>query len=161
MKIYGMPERFWVVTRPTPASEMADVCFACTVEGLMRQARGGLKEDDIVGVYADEAEARKAAGRLLGEYAVRPQDVLAVEVLVHVMVIPKGEEMTARELAEAAVEAARNAVRDAERRGHRHRLEGRVSLGMSEVVDLHDQLTAIGQVVYGKPEEQGDASPHP
>jgi hypothetical protein len=110
----------------------------------MRQARGGLNEDDIVGIYADETEARQAAGRLLGEYPVRPQDALAVEVIVHVMVTPRNEEMTARELAEAAVEAVRNAVHDAERRGHRHRLEDQVSLGMSDVVELHNQLTAIG-----------------
>jgi len=144
MKTHCMPERFWVVTRPSPASELADICFACTVEGLMRQARGGLNEDDIVGVYADETEARQAAGRLLGEYPVRPQDALAVEIIVHVMVTPRSEEMTARDLAEAAVEAVRNAVRDAELGGHRHRLADQVSLGMSEVIELHNQFTAIG-----------------
>jgi hypothetical protein len=139
-----MPEQFWVVTRPTPASGIEDICFACTVEGLMRRARGGLQEDEIVAIYADETEARKAAGRLLGQYPVRPQDAMCADVLVHVMVTPRSEEMTARELGEAAVEAVRNAVRDAERRGHRHRLADQVALGMSEAVELHNQLTAIG-----------------
>jgi len=144
MKNHGIPERFWVVTRPSPASELADICFACTVDGLMRQAREGLNEDEIVAIFADESEARKEAGRLLGEYPVRPQDALCAEVIVHVMVTPRSVEMTGRELAEAAVEAVRNAVRDAERRGHRHRRADQVTLGMSEVVELHSQLTAIG-----------------
>jgi len=144
MKVYGLPEQFWVVTKPSPGAETADICFACTVEGLMRQTRGGLQEDEIVGIYADETEARQAAGRLLGEYPVRPQDAMCAEVLVHVMVTPRSGEMTARELGEAAVEAVRNAVRDAERRGHRHRLADQVSLGVSEVVELHNQLTATG-----------------
>jgi hypothetical protein len=144
MKICGFLEPFWVVTKPSPASGMEDICFSCTVEGLMRQARGGLDEDDIVGVYANETEARQAAGRLLGEYPVRSQDALAVDVVVHVMVTPRSEQMTARELGEAAVEAVRDAVRDAERRGHRHRLADQVTLGMSEVVELHNRLTAVG-----------------
>jgi pantothenate synthetase len=138
MKTHGIPERFWVVTRPSPASGMEDICFSCTVEGLMRQARGGLQEDEIVAIFADETEARRAAGRLLGKYPVRPQDAMCAEVLVHVMVTPRNEDMTARELAEAAVEAVANAVRDAERRGHQHRLEGQVTLGMSEVFELHN-----------------------
>ena len=72
---------------------------------------------------------------------------MCAEVLVHVMVTPKSEEMTAKELGEAAVEAVANAVHDAEQRGHRHRLKDQVSLGMSAVVELHNQLTVIGQVV--------------
>ena len=147
MELHGMPETFWVVTTPSPGAEMADICFACTFERLMRQVRGGLQEDEIVAIYADETEARKAAARLLGEYPVRPQDAMFAEVVVHVMVTPKSEDMTARELGEAAIEAVANAVHDAEQRGHYHRQEGRVSLGMSAVVELHNQLTVIGQVV--------------
>jgi hypothetical protein len=144
MKIHGLPEKFWLLMQPSPASELCDICFACTYERLMRQARGGLQEDEIVAVYADETEARKAAGRLLGEFLVRPQDCLAVEVTIQVMLIPNDEEMPARELAKAAVEAVGHAVRDAERRGHHHRLEGRVSLGMSETVEVKNMMTPRG-----------------
>jgi hypothetical protein len=143
MKICGLPEQFWVVTNPSPVSQLCDICFPCTFDRLIRQARGGLNEDEIVAVYADEGEARQAAERLLGRFPVRPQDALAVEVVVHVMVIPS-EEMPAEELAKAAVAAVSHAVRDAERRGHRHRLEGRVSLGISEVVELRNMMAPRG-----------------
>jgi hypothetical protein len=144
MKTHGMPERFWVVTKPSPASELCDVCFPCTFDRLIRQVRGGLQEDEIVGIYANENEARQAAERLLGRFPVRPQDALAVEVVVHVMLIPNDEEMAADEMAKAAVEAVSNAVRDAEKRGHRHRLEGRVSLGMSQTVEMRNMMTPRG-----------------
>jgi hypothetical protein len=144
MKTHGLPETFWVVTRPSQVSTLDDICFACNFERLMLQTRGGLSEDEIAGIYAEEGEARKAAARLVGDFPVRPQDALTVDVLVHVMVIPKNEEMPARELAEAAVEAVQNAVRRAEKEGHHHRLEDQVNLGMSEVVDLHDQLAVEG-----------------
>jgi hypothetical protein len=144
MKIEGMPDKFWLVLKPSPVSQLDDICFACTFERLMNQARGGLQEDEIAGIYANETEARKTAARLLGEFTVRPQDAVCAEVVVHVMVKPNNEELTAKELANAAVEAVRNAVRSAEERGHHHRLEGRVSLGISEVVELRNQFTVVG-----------------
>jgi hypothetical protein len=67
MRIHGLPKEFWVVTRPTPASVLEDILFQCTFGGLMRQALGGLTEDEIVGVYADEDKAKEAAAKLLGE----------------------------------------------------------------------------------------------
>jgi len=144
MKTHGMPETFWLVTKPSPLSEAADVCFDCTVERLLLMGRGGLHEDDIVSVHADENEARQAAARLLGQYPVRPQDATFAEVIVNVMVQPIAEEMTARELGEAAVEAVTNAVLRAEEQGHRYRLKDRVSLGMSQVTELRNLKTAVG-----------------
>ena len=66
MEIHGLPETFWVVTKPSPVSELADICFPCTFERLMLQARGGLNEDEIVGIYADEAEATEGGGEAAG-----------------------------------------------------------------------------------------------
>ena len=143
MKTYGMPETFWVVTTPSPVSEMADVCFPCTFERLLLQGRGGLHEDEIVGIYAEENEAKKAAMRLLGMYPVRPQDAVFADVVVHVMTQPKGEGMTAKQLGEAAVEAVLNAVHGAEEQGHRYRLKERVSLGMSQAAELGNLQTMV------------------
>ena len=123
---------------------MCDICFACTFEQLMLQIRGGLHEDEITGIFADEDEARLTARELLGEYPVRPCDALFAEVVVNVMVQPNDEEITARDLAQAAVEAVRNALRQAEKAGLRHRMEGRVSMGFGEVVELKNQLTTTG-----------------
>ena len=67
MKISGLPERFWVVTRPSEVSELVDILFPCTFERLLLQGRGGLTEDEIVGIYADEDKAKEAAAKLLGE----------------------------------------------------------------------------------------------
>ena len=144
MKTYGMPETFWVVTKPSPLSETADVCFPCTFERLLLQGRGGLHEDDIVSVHADETDARRAAARLLGDYPVRPQDATFAEVVVHVMLQPKDEELTARDLGEAAVEAVLNAMHGAEEQGHRYRLKDRVSLGMSQAAELGNLQTTVG-----------------
>jgi hypothetical protein len=144
MLIHGLPEKFWIVTKPSPVSGLEDILFPCTFERLMLQVRGGLQEDEIIGIFADEDETRLTGMELLGEHPVRPQDALFAEVVVHVMVKPNDKEMTARELANAAVEAVRNAVRRAEQAGHEHRLKDQVSLGIGEVVELKSQLTATG-----------------
>ena len=83
----------------------------------------------IVGIYADETEARNEAARLLGAQIVRTQDAafMDVGVTVKVMAAPN-EDMTAGELAEAAVEAIGNAVREGEEAGFRHRLVGKASI---------------------------------
>jgi len=143
MKIHGLPEQFWVVTKPSPVSGLQDILFPCSFERLMLQIRGGLQEDEIVGIYADEDEARLTAAELLGEHPVRPQDALFAEVVVHVMVKPNDKEMTARTLANAAVEAVRNAVRQGEEAGFRHGLQGQVSLGAG-TVELQNQTVALG-----------------
>jgi hypothetical protein len=80
---------------------------------------------------------------LLGEYPIRTCDALAVEVNVHVMVIPSDEQMTARVLARAAVEAVWNAVRQGEEAGFRHGLHGKVSLGAG-TAELRNQSLLIG-----------------
>ena len=98
MEIHGMPEQFWVVSKPSPTSELVDLCLACTFDELLFRGRGELHEDDIAGIYADEDEATEAAMQLLGKCSVRPQDAVFVEVVVNVMVQPNNEDMTAKEL---------------------------------------------------------------
>ncbi len=141
MEIHGMPERFWVVTKPSYASEMADICFPCTFERLLLQGRGGLHEDEIVAIHADEGEARRAAARLLGKHPVRPGETVFTEVVVNVMAQPLGEGLTARELGEAAMEAVLDAVQRAEKQGHRYRLQDRVSLCASQAAELRNLQT--------------------
>ena len=143
MKIHGLPEKVWVVMEPSPGSTTDDICFACTLERLLQKVRGGLQEDGISGIFADETEARKATAKLLGQFPVRPMDTLALEVTVHVMVIPSHEEMTAGDLARAAVEAVWNAVRQAEVAGFLYGLHEQVSLGAG-TVELRNQSLLIG-----------------
>ena len=143
MQLHGLPERFWVVTRPTEASEMGDICFSCTVESLMQQARGGLRQADIVGIYDDEDLAFEMARKLLGEWVVPCEDSVAVEVLVHLMCHPVTAGMTAKAIAQAAVEAVDNAVRQAENEGYRHRLSADMQMGVGEV-ELHNQFALFG-----------------
>jgi hypothetical protein len=68
MKVIGLPERFWVVTTPTTVSTVGDICFSCTFEQFALQVRGGLHEENIVGMYADEEEATATAKRLLARF---------------------------------------------------------------------------------------------
>jgi hypothetical protein len=142
MKTHGLPETFWIVLKPSPVSTLEDICFPCTFSRLMNQVRGGLQEDEIVGIYADETEARQAAARLLGIHPVRPQDAVFVEIIVNVQVRPKHEGMTARDLAKAAVEAVRNAVHQTEKTGFTHSLQGQVSLGAG-TVELKNQTVVV------------------
>ena len=73
----------------------------------------GCTEDEIAGIYADEDDAIGTAMRILGKYPVGRQEAMFAEILVKVMVQPQVEGLTARELAEAAVEAVPNARRGA------------------------------------------------
>jgi hypothetical protein len=143
MNVYGMVNGFWVVTKPSPVSEMGDICFRCTFEQFALQVRGGLKEHDILGIYADGDDARQAAAKLLGGYSVRTSDALMVELLVNIQVIPVTGDMTAGELSRAAAEAVGNAVRQAEEQGFQHRLKGMVEMGMGEV-SVRNSLTLFG-----------------
>ena len=67
IKVCKMPERFWVVVRPTGLSELGDICFECDFRRYALQIRGGLDEETIVGVYVDEQEAKRVAEELLRE----------------------------------------------------------------------------------------------
>jgi hypothetical protein len=143
MRIHGVSNTFWVVTRPNRISELGDICFACTFKQLMNQSRGGLHEQDIVGVYADEAEAKRMALKLLGRNIVRTSDSVIVEVVVHVLMTPTKRNMTARVLARAATEAVSNAVHHAEGQGFSHRLGNQVSMGIGEIA-VQNHLTLFG-----------------
>ena len=121
MNTRGLPNTFWVVAKPSRVSELGDICFACTFRQLMKRSRGGLHEQEIVGIYADHAEARRTALTLLGKNIVRTSDSVIVEVMVNVLMTPTNRNMTARVLARAAVEAVGNAVHHAEEQGFSHR----------------------------------------
>ena len=53
----GVIERFWVVTDPTPASEIVDILFECDAPSFIRQIKGGLSEENRPTFYADRASA--------------------------------------------------------------------------------------------------------
>lgn len=58
-------KNFWVVTKPTPKSLLADICFETTPRGLAFQILGGLKPGEIHGMYTDGLEASEVATSLL------------------------------------------------------------------------------------------------
>lgn len=59
MNILNKP--FYVVTKPTKVSVIDDICFESTFEGLQKQFAGGLKFEDIVGIYDNKDEAKQKA----------------------------------------------------------------------------------------------------
>ena len=65
MKIQGLPAHCWVVTTPTPLSGLGDICFRCDFVQFALQVRGGLNENEIVGIYADQQAAIQEAEALL------------------------------------------------------------------------------------------------
>lgn len=69
---YGPDDRFWVVTDPTPASEMVDICFGASLRDLERQFRGGLTCEQNPTLFSDHREAEiEAYGRLVAMRAAR------------------------------------------------------------------------------------------
>lgn len=58
-------KNFWLVTKPTRLSVMVDICFETDIQGLAQQVKGGLKAEEIHGMYTDEQEARRIAQGLL------------------------------------------------------------------------------------------------
>jgi len=58
-------EKLWVVVRPSPASELGDVCFETDAKGLAMQFKGGLAEGDVHALYTGQDEAEKEAKRIL------------------------------------------------------------------------------------------------
>ena len=58
-------KKLWIVTKPTPDSELSDILFETDMEGLERQFRGGLTPEEIFAVYIDEGEASIDAIMLL------------------------------------------------------------------------------------------------
>ncbi|MCC6310975.1 MAG: hypothetical protein IT345_08680 [Trueperaceae bacterium] len=69
---YGTDDRFWVVTDPTPDSELADICFEASLRDLERQFRGGLTCKEQPTLFTDRREAEvEAFGRLVAMRAAR------------------------------------------------------------------------------------------
>jgi hypothetical protein len=65
----GVIDRFWVVTDPTPVSEIVDILFECDVPGFIRQVKGGLSEQDHPTFYADRSSAEADALARLADAA--------------------------------------------------------------------------------------------
>ncbi len=56
---------FWVVTMPTANSELVDICFKSDIAGMMRQTKGGLNDEEVLGIFREELVAKGVAGKLL------------------------------------------------------------------------------------------------
>jgi hypothetical protein len=57
--------KFWVVMKPDHDSTIGDILFDTTVYGFIIQHQGGLKQDEIYGLYTDSGKARAKAESLL------------------------------------------------------------------------------------------------
>lgn len=56
---------FWVVTKPSDVSELADILFNRTVPEIGLLFKGGLNAEDFLGVFTDEGRAREFAFKQL------------------------------------------------------------------------------------------------
>jgi hypothetical protein len=59
--------KFWVVTKPSKNSELADILFNSDIKGMQNQFLGGLTKSEIVGIYSTKTEAEKIARKLLAK----------------------------------------------------------------------------------------------
>lgn len=67
---------FWIVEKPSTSATLDDVCFKCeNVMYFARQVAGGLKPEDIKGVFHNENKAKKLAEKLLAERDKKKDEV--------------------------------------------------------------------------------------
>ena len=57
--------RFWIVTQATKLSTLADICFQVDIEDLEKQFKGGLKAENVVGMWLDQSPAEEKAKMLI------------------------------------------------------------------------------------------------
>ena len=57
--------KFWVVTKATKVSTLADIMFEIDPIGLARQFLGGLKEEEVLGIYKKKGTAKRHADQEL------------------------------------------------------------------------------------------------
>ena len=65
IKTVGMPQTFWVVTKPNPRSTLRNLYFQSSFEGFALQMRGGLTINEVFGICTTEEDAVAAASKLL------------------------------------------------------------------------------------------------
>lgn len=53
--------KFWVVTKPSKKSTLVDILFDTDIKGMELYFRGGLKGNEIIGMFRGKNEAEKVA----------------------------------------------------------------------------------------------------
>lgn len=57
--------QFWIVTQATKFSTLADICFQVDIEDLEKQFKGGLKAENVVGIWLEQSPAEEKAKILI------------------------------------------------------------------------------------------------
>jgi hypothetical protein len=60
--------KFFVVEKPTKNSEIEDVVYELDLPAFARQIKGGLKVENILGVYKQKSDARRAGTEAMKKY---------------------------------------------------------------------------------------------
>ena len=60
--------KFFIVEKPTKGSEMEDVVYELSLPEFALQVKGGLEVKNILGVYKQKSDARRAGTEALKEY---------------------------------------------------------------------------------------------
>jgi len=71
-EVEGLPVdevgKFFIVEKPTKDSEMDDVVWECDLPTFALQIKGGLEVKNILGVYKQKSDARRAGTEALKAY---------------------------------------------------------------------------------------------
>lgn len=68
-------EKFWLVVKPQPLSELGDVCFETDAKGLALQFKGGLDPEEIHAVFTARNEAEREGARILAAFKQYASDL--------------------------------------------------------------------------------------
>ena len=80
MQIVGLPQKFWVVTQPSPNSMLGDFCFECDFRRYALQVRGGLDVGSIKGIFAEQKDAEAFAGSLVDDNGAREESEMIARI---------------------------------------------------------------------------------
>ena len=67
--------KFFVVEKPKKNSEIEDVVWECDLPMFALQVKGGLEVKNILGVYKQKSDARKAGTEALKEYETQLKEM--------------------------------------------------------------------------------------
>jgi len=64
-KVHDEVGKFWVVTQPSPHSDIQDIVFQTDIMGMRLQFLGGLHQDEVYGFYKTKTKAMSIGKKLL------------------------------------------------------------------------------------------------
>ena len=74
LKVFGMPKKFWVVTKPTADQELEDCCVEMSFADFTEKVKSGLEQSSILGLFKRKGDAESMAKKALRKVKSEAKD---------------------------------------------------------------------------------------